>query len=124
MLKQVQHDGFDHFPYYDTATEGVRGRVKGFEFCFQSAINNLKCIGSGFECSGCETLDQIFLGYEHEDDPREGCQKRTRAHLVPVDEDVSDAVENPHRDGLGLRSGGEHHGIDELIPGPQKGDDG
>ena len=72
---------------------------KGFDFYLQSAINNRKCIESAFECSGGETLDQIFLGYENEDDPGEGCQKRTRAHLVPVDEDVSDAVENPHCDG-------------------------
>src|SRR3972149_5615683 len=38
MLKQVQHDIFDHFPYYDTASQGRGGYLERGETVIEDSI--------------------------------------------------------------------------------------
>jgi hypothetical protein len=56
-------------------------------------------------------------------DTRQRGNKRPGTHLIPVYKDVSNGIKTTDGEGLGLGCGGENEGIDELIPGPKKGDD-
>lgn len=86
-------------------------------------LQECSAYASSFHCTGSESLDNVLLQKQGDDDDRDGHDHRAGHQAAPVDVGIGDEAVDGHRQSLGV-SPAENDAEHEVVPGEDEGENG